>query len=102
MTKVFWGALLGAAATVAFYKLNERGVFDGVYDEANRFMDRTRQRARQAWEYTQEEIEYLAGMAREKAEYYEQIARQKAVQVADAIEETGEKVAGRIRAKAKA
>jgi vacuolar-type H+-ATPase subunit H len=100
MSKVLWGAVLGAAATVLFYKLNEQGAFDGVYEEANRFMSKTRNRVREAWEYTREEIEYLAAKARQEAEYFEEVARQKANQVADAIEGTGEKVADKIRTKA--
>ncbi len=100
MSKVLWGALIGAAATVAFYKLNEQGVFDGVYEEADRLMNRTRNKAKEAWEYTQDEIEYLAARARRKADHLEEIARQKANQVADTIEETGEKVAGKIRTRA--
>ncbi len=102
MSKVLWGAVIGAAAAVAFYKLNERGAFDCVYEEANRWANKTRNKAREVWEYTQEEIEYLADRAREKADYFEEIARQRANQVADKIEDTGEKVAGRIRAKAAA
>ena len=100
MSKLFWGALIGAAATVAFYKLNEQGAFDGMYEEANRLMNRTRNKARDVWEHTQEEVEYLAARARQQAEHLEEIARQKANRVADAIEETGEKVADKIRARA--
>lgn len=100
MGKMFWGVLLGAAAATAFYKLNEQGKFDGLYDEANKFMARGKRRAKEAWEYTQDEAEYLAERARKKAEHLEQVAKEKANVLADKIEETGECVANKIREKA--
>ncbi|MDR0954783.1 MAG: hypothetical protein LBM20_05310 [Rikenellaceae bacterium] len=100
MGKMFWGAVLGAAVALTVYKLHERGAFDSVYDEADKLVDKTKRRAGEAWQYTQEEAAHLAEKAREKAEYYERIAKENANRFADKIEETGETVAGMIREKA--
>ena len=87
MKKVLFGAILGAAATAIIIKMNDEGKFDGLYENANRLIDKTKARARETWEYTQDEAEYMAEKARQKADYYERIARERAAMAARKVEE---------------
>lgn len=99
MKKVLFGAILGAAATAIVIKMNEEGRFDGLYESANRLIDRTKAKVRETWEYTREEAEFLAAEAREKAEYYERMALDKAASAARKVEEISEVFADRLEEK---
>lgn len=69
MKKILLGIVAGSALAYLAYRLAEEGKFDGLCDDANRILGKTKKRIKDGIDVSMNQAEYLKGRARYKTEY---------------------------------
>jgi len=69
MKKILLGIVAGSALAYLAYRLAEEGKFDGLCDDANRIMGRTKKKIKDGIDMSVNQAEYLKDRAKYKTDY---------------------------------